>query len=116
MTRELVDNAWIDVARMAGRQDRDHEVAELRAEIELLRKAADADGFHRVLAVRDAEVKRLLAENQRLTALVQSVVIGSGGYVAEQLTAALEDLRERSVEEGIHHFVNRIDAALKRKP
>ena len=34
----------------------------------------------------------------------------------ERLTAALADLRERSVEEGIHHFVNRIDAALEPKP
>jgi hypothetical protein len=30
----------------------------------------------------------------------------------ERLTAALKDLRERSVEEGIQHFVKRIDVAL----
>jgi CRP-like cAMP-binding protein len=30
----------------------------------------------------------------------------------ERLAAALTDLRERSVEEGIQHFVTRIDAAL----
>lgn len=30
----------------------------------------------------------------------------------ERLLAVLSDLRERSVEEGIHHFVKRIDAAL----
>jgi len=34
----------------------------------------------------------------------------------ERLMAALTDLRERAAEEGIHHFVNRIDAALKPKP
>jgi hypothetical protein len=31
----------------------------------------------------------------------------------QRLRAALTDLRQRSVEEGIHHFVNRIDAALE---
>jgi len=33
-----------------------------------------------------------------------------------RLKAAMKDLRERAVEEGIHHFVNRIDAALEAKP
>ena len=32
----------------------------------------------------------------------------------KRLRAALSDLRERSVDEGIHHFVIRIDAALRR--
>jgi hypothetical protein len=34
----------------------------LRAEKEMFRKAADADGFHRVLAVREAEIERLREE------------------------------------------------------
>lgn len=36
MTREQVDKAWLDVARMAGRQDRDTEVHKLRADNERL--------------------------------------------------------------------------------
>lgn len=37
-----------------------------------------------------------------------------GADEIERLRAALADLRERSVEEGIHHFVKRIDAVLGR--
>ena len=37
MTGEKVDKAWLDVARTAGRQDRDQEMHELRAEIERLK-------------------------------------------------------------------------------
>lgn len=33
----------------------------------------------------------------------------------ERLRAALTDLRARSVEEGIHHFVKRIDAVLEQQ-
>jgi hypothetical protein len=33
----------------------------LRAAIEMLRKTADADGFHRVLAARDHEIAQLTA-------------------------------------------------------
>jgi hypothetical protein len=35
------------------------EVSRLKGENEMLRKATDADGFHRVLAIRDAEIAHL---------------------------------------------------------
>ena len=43
------------------------ELERLTAENEMFRKAADADGFHRVLAARDVEIERLRGELVRAT-------------------------------------------------
>jgi hypothetical protein len=48
------------------------------------------------------EIEGLVAHKHKLEAEI------------ERLRAALTDLRERAVEEGIHHFVTRIDITLKR--
>ena len=41
------------------RQDDGAVIAKLQAEKEMYRKASDADGFHRVLAAREAEIGKL---------------------------------------------------------
>ena len=68
------------------------------------------NAWERVKGLR-AEVERLRRHiSKRANELVELRA------EVERLTAALKDLRERAVEEGIHHFVNRIDAALEPKP
>ena len=44
MDLDKVDKAWLDVARDAGKQDRDGEIYLLRAEIERLRGLLASDG------------------------------------------------------------------------
>jgi hypothetical protein len=58
-----------------------------------------------------AEVERLTEAARRSDLYARSNQAELGAQV-ERLTAALKDLRERSVEEGIQHFVKRIDVAL----
>jgi hypothetical protein len=74
-------------------------VERLRAEsaAELAKALLEIDGLYDKLVLAVKQIDAVTAENERLR-------------------GALADLRERAVEEGIHHFVNRIDAALKPKP
>jgi predicted RNase H-like nuclease (RuvC/YqgF family) len=61
--------------------------------------------------VLNAEIERLTEAARRSDLYARSNQAELGAQV-ERLTAALKDLRERSVEEGIQHFVKRIDVAL----
>jgi hypothetical protein len=67
---------------------------------------------------KQVKIEQLRVENKRLTEaargsdLYARSIQAELGAQVERLTAALKDLRERSVEEGIQHFVKRIDVAL----
>jgi hypothetical protein len=93
------------------------QVEQLRAEIERLRLACDC------------HPESICGNNKRLRAEVERLRTQCGGNCRywegrwrdeaaenERLTAVFKDLRERSVEEGIQHFVKLIDAALENKP
>lgn len=66
---DIVERLRLSVTK--GHEPTDEDAIEARVEIETLRKAADADGFHRVLAARDAEIERQRAALQRIAAIKQ---------------------------------------------
>jgi hypothetical protein len=64
---DMVNKAWIDVARDVGKQDREFEVQQLKAEIERLRVKVRAWEMIAVGAVRErdqfaSEIKQLKAQ------------------------------------------------------
>jgi hypothetical protein len=110
---EQVDKAWLDVARMAGRQDRDMEVHELRAESERLR--TERDEAHCEIAKLVVALERLRERYDFQVDANRSLVEVTAKAMAEseQLRMALSDVVNRwSTKRGFDSAIVRAHHAL----